>query len=121
MRYFAVLIVAVMGVACNTDPEIDIEIVFTGKRPGEKLFEQLSSEREDIGDTAHPKIGIWKQRTEDWSAARRGIQRLMKMADSSSNGALQAELEQFVPEYTPDHVSTGERERRAVTCQQVQE
>ncbi len=85
-------------------PGIDIEIVFSGKRRGEKLYEELSGEGEDIGDTAHPKIGIWKHRTEDWDALHRGIERILSVADELSNGALQTELKQLVPEYVPDIV-----------------
>ena len=83
-------------------PGIDIEITFTGRRPGEKLFEELASEGEDIGDTAHPKIGIWKHRVEDWDAVHRGIDRLLTMADSSTDDALHKELQRVVPEYVPD-------------------
>ena len=39
-------------------PHEDIEIVFTGVRPGEKLFEELSTSGEDINKTKHPKIYI---------------------------------------------------------------
>jgi FlaA1/EpsC-like NDP-sugar epimerase len=41
-------------------PGEDIEIAFTGPRPGEKLFEELSIEGEDMQRTRHPKISIWK-------------------------------------------------------------
>src|SRR3989339_1665037 len=41
-------------------PGEDIEIVFTGPRPGEKLFEELRIEGEGMQRTRHPKIGIWK-------------------------------------------------------------
>jgi len=83
-------------------PGVDIEIVFTGKRPGEKLYEELSSEGEDIGDTAHPKIGIWKHRVADPETVQRGIQRLIDVADKLANGELQRELARLVPEYSPD-------------------
>ena len=89
-------------------PGIDMEIVFTGKRPGEKLYEELSSEGEHIGDTAHPKIGIWKHRTEDVEAVHRGIERLTSQADTMTNGALQAELRRLVPEYEPESGEAGE-------------
>jgi len=85
-------------------PGIDVEIVFTGKRPGEKLYEELLSEGEDIGDTAHPKIGIWKHRPEDQDSVRRCIDRLVALADAGTNGDIQAELKGIVPEYTPDPV-----------------
>jgi FlaA1/EpsC-like NDP-sugar epimerase len=83
-------------------PGTDIDIVFTAMRPGEKLFEELSSEGEHIGDTAHPKIGIWKYRPEDPQTVRDGVERLLQLADALSNGQLQTELARFVPEYTPD-------------------
>ncbi|GAG79693.1 unnamed protein product, partial [marine sediment metagenome] len=38
-------------------PGEDIEMVFTGPRPGEKLFEELSIKGEDMQPTRHPKIG----------------------------------------------------------------
>ena len=98
-------------------PGIDIDIVFTGKRPGEKLYEELSTEGEDIGDTAHPKIGIWKHRIADPDAVRRGIARLIDVADKLSNGELQAELQGLVPEYNPDRreLSTGESQCESST------
>ncbi len=86
---------------CGLRPGIDIDIVFTGIRPGEKLFEELSNEHEDIGDTAHPKIGIWKHGAEDSQTVRRGVERLLAMADKAAPDDLRAELKRLVPEYTP--------------------
>jgi FlaA1/EpsC-like NDP-sugar epimerase len=82
-------------------PGTDIEIRFSGVRPGEKLFEELMSKGEHIGDTAHPKIGIWKHRAEDWAGVCSGIERLLGMADTAVNGAIKRELMQIVPEYIP--------------------
>ena len=89
-------------------PDIDIEIVFSGKRPGEKLFEELLSVGEDIGDTSHPKIMIWKHRPEDREAVRSGVERLEAMVDSYTNGQIQAELKSIVPEYSPDVKEGGD-------------
>ena len=41
----------------------DIEIVYTGLRPGEKLFEELLNQKENTLPTHHPKILIGKVRT----------------------------------------------------------
>ncbi len=95
-------------------PGIDVEIVCTGKRPGEKLYEELSHEGEHIGDTAHPKIGIWKHRPGNFANIQQGIEGLIKMADRATNGELQAELERLVPEYSPDAAVTDEGPARPV-------
>lgn len=98
-------------------PDIDIEIVFCGKRPGEKLFEELLSVGEDIGDTSHPKIMIWKHRPEDREAVCCGVERLTAMADTFTNGQIQAELKSIVPEYAPDTAlpDPGQTPRKAMT------
>ena len=46
-------------------PFDDIDIVFTGMRPGEKLFEELNTEGENITKTKHPKIFIGTINTYD--------------------------------------------------------
>jgi FlaA1/EpsC-like NDP-sugar epimerase len=81
-------------------PGTDIEIAFSGIRPGEKLFEELSTEDEHIGDTTHPKIGIWKHRPEDPQTIEHSVERLMALADTATDSQLQLELERVVPEYT---------------------
>ena len=82
-------------------PNVDIEIVFTGLRPGEKLFEELSIDGENVSRTAHPKIGIIKKRPEDFERVCASIARLAAMADTASAAELRAELQRTVPEYTP--------------------
>jgi FlaA1/EpsC-like NDP-sugar epimerase len=47
-------------------PDEDIRIVYTGVRPGEKLFEELKTEGEDIEPTVHPKIMIWAHSPVPW-------------------------------------------------------
>ena len=80
-------------------PGLDIEIVFTGIRPGEKLYEELSNEGEDIGSTAHPKIGIWKHRSDDVKLLLEGIARLNLAAEQDAVERLKNELKRLVPEY----------------------
>ena len=82
-------------------PDVDIEIVFTGRRPGEKLFEELANEGENVGRTDHPKIGIWKHRAEDWPTVCGGIDNLIALADGGSLEDIQAQLQRIVPEYRP--------------------
>ena len=81
-------------------PGVDIEITFCGTRPGEKLYEELSHEGEHVGDTAHPKIGIWKHRVQDWETVRRSIGELLTVADEGVPAEIRGKLHEVVPEYT---------------------
>jgi len=42
------------------EPNVDIELRITGVRPGEKLFEELAYAGEDMIDTPHPSIRVWR-------------------------------------------------------------
>jgi len=84
-------------------PGVDVDIVFTGVRPGEKLFEELSSEGEDVGDTAHPKIGIWKHRSGDPELIQDGVRSVLAMVDGVSGEELRAALSRLVPECNWSH------------------
>jgi FlaA1/EpsC-like NDP-sugar epimerase len=85
-------------------PGVDIEIKFTGIRPGEKLFEELLTEGEHIGDTSHPKIFVWKHREEDWPAVRAQVRRLLDAVEECPDGVWIEELKRIVPEYAPPTV-----------------
>jgi len=91
-----------MIVLSGLRPGEDIEIVFTGVRPGEKLYEELLIAGEDVLPTRHEKIGIWKQRREDWDRICRGIAELAAMVDEASADEIRAKLAEIVPEYDPN-------------------
>jgi FlaA1/EpsC-like NDP-sugar epimerase len=82
-------------------PGEDIEIVYCGVRPGEKLYEELSVVGENISPTQHPKIGIWKHRPEDWEQICTGIDGLVASADCGDREAIRSHLARLVPEYEP--------------------
>ena len=81
-------------------PAEDIEVVFTGPRAGEKLFEELSIEGEDMQRTRHPKIGIWKNIPMDRDGLRSGISELIAIAKSHSHNQIAQKIKELVPEYT---------------------
>jgi FlaA1/EpsC-like NDP-sugar epimerase len=83
-------------------PGEDIEIVYSGVRPGEKLYEELSIKGEDVSQTSHPKIGIWRTRHADWIAICKAIDEMIAMADNADSDRLQAAFQSIVPEYSPD-------------------
>ena len=81
-------------------PGEDIEIVFTGPRTGEKLFEELSIEGEDMQRTRHPKISIWKNIPMDRERLRAGIAELAELAHRQSRNEIASKIKELVPEYT---------------------
>jgi FlaA1/EpsC-like NDP-sugar epimerase len=80
-------------------PGEDIEIVFTGIRPGEKLFEELSIEGEDIQLTKHPKIRIWKNRQINIDELHSGIEQLIEIAQNQDRDEIIRKISELVPEY----------------------
>ncbi|HUW83304.1 MAG TPA: nucleoside-diphosphate sugar epimerase/dehydratase [Phycisphaerae bacterium] len=95
-------------------PGEQIEITFTGLRPGEKLFEELSIEGEGVGRTTHPKIGIWQNRPESMEAVCHGMEDLLAMADEDDLDRIRQRLKQLVPEYQPpDQASSTEAPPKA--------
>lgn len=80
-------------------PGEDIEIAFTGLRPGEKLFEELSIKGEDMQETRHPKIGIWKNIPMDRDRLRAKIAELVTLAKIGEHAAIAAKIKELVPEY----------------------
>jgi len=80
-------------------PGEDIEIVFTGTRPGEKLFEELSTKGEDMQPTRHPKIVIWKNIPTQRQALHAGISELQGLAVTQEHARIVEKIKELVPEY----------------------
>ena len=83
-------------------PGEDIEIEFTGMRPGEKLFEELAITGEDMQTTRHPKIGIWKNVPADEAALDDAVSELLKVADNADHHEIVSLIKRVVPEYVGD-------------------
>lgn len=86
------------------EPDRDIEIVFTGIRPGEKLYEELITQGEGIVATHHDAIRVIKPSE---ASARTAIELLQHLPNlRSSTDQFDAEsirkwLSTIVPEYQP--------------------
>ncbi len=80
-------------------PGEDIEITYTNPRPGEKLFEELSIEGEDMQRTRHPKISIWKNIPIDRDTLRAGINELATIAQTQNYDEIVGKIKELVPEY----------------------
>jgi len=82
-------------------PGIDIDIVFTGTRPGEKLFEDLSTKGEDMVPTGHEKIFVWRNRPCDSEQIRAILDKLQKALVSTADNEIVRALCEVVPEFRP--------------------
>ena len=76
----------------------DIEIVFSGLRPGEKLYEELLSSEESTLPTHHPKILIAKDRMSEESTIKQ-VNELIDAISHSSNYQLVERMKKLVPEF----------------------
>ena len=76
----------------------DIEIKFTGLKPGEKLFEELQHHTEEYAPTEHPRIMRF---TSAAMFSESGVSELERNLYQYDSNQLKAILKQLVPEYTP--------------------
>jgi len=81
-------------------PGEDIEVTFTSPRSGEKLFEELSIEGEDMQRTRHSKISIWKNISMERETLRAGINELVTIAKNQTYSEITQKIKELVPEYT---------------------
>ena len=85
------------------EPEIDIPIVYTGLRPGEKLYEELQMLNEHKVSTSHKKIMILKENHPpvNWPIFLKITNRLLQSADNLNKEEIQTILKQLLPTYSP--------------------
>jgi FlaA1/EpsC-like NDP-sugar epimerase len=79
-------------------PFEDINIVFTGVRPGEKLFEELQTTNEQMMKTKHPKIFIGRIAGCPAEKMRHALDRLSVLAENGWEQELRKTLNDLLPE-----------------------
>ncbi len=95
-------------------PDRDIAIEFTGIRPGEKLFEELSTANEKTRPTAHAQIRVWQLSPADHQQMQDMLELLAKAVEGSAGDAVEA-LARCVPEYQPSSKTTAHVPMRLVS------
>lgn len=77
----------------------DIEIVITGLRPGEKLYEELLNDAENTLPTHHPQIKRAQVRANDFGKVSAQIDTLVKLFFAQNNDMLVKQIKHIVPEF----------------------
>jgi FlaA1/EpsC-like NDP-sugar epimerase len=80
-------------------PEKDIKIVYTGLRPGEKLYEELLNQGEHTMPTHHPKIKIAKVITYPYETVSAHIDELLAINKEQDDESLVNKMKEIVPEF----------------------
>ena len=85
-------------------PNIDIDIVYSGLRPGEKLYEELLNDGENTGNTYHDKIMIAKVREVEFIEVSKHFNELVTLVSSEeSDMYLVAKMKEMVPEFVSNN------------------
>ncbi|MBX3260955.1 MAG: polysaccharide biosynthesis protein [Labilithrix sp.] len=82
------------------NPDHDIEIRFTGMRPGEKLFEEIAVDEENVDKTKHPKIYVGRFRPQALAEVERNVAELHRLSDGRDLDAIKRAFRRIVPEYS---------------------
>jgi hypothetical protein len=97
-------------------PFDEMDIAFTGLRPGEKLHEELSLFGEEIGKTKHPKIFIGKLQPFPAESVSAALARLQQLATKADGSKIRLFFNEFLPEA---HLGVRREDESAVVASAV--
>jgi FlaA1/EpsC-like NDP-sugar epimerase len=109
-------------------PDVDIRIEFTGVRPGEKLYEELSAYNEDVYPTRHQKVRIYSGPTISVEEMQARLSAIRRYCAERDGRRLLLEIKRIVPEYNPSRdilsrllapEDSGSRDRAPVSVVQA--
>jgi len=87
-------------------PDIDIPIVFSGTRPGEKLYEEIKALEEHTSTTAHAQIRVFVGPPPP-RLIKRTLDELERATGERDTGQVVSCLQKMIPSYTPSVVALG--------------
>ena len=97
------------------EPYQDIDIVETGLRPGEKLYEELLIKTEELDKTENDKIFVERDRPLSMAEIDEKLAVLREALETESNRTVKAALMRVVPTYHPPEVVN----RKALESEQM--
>ncbi|MBD5200936.1 MAG: polysaccharide biosynthesis protein [Bacteroidales bacterium] len=84
-------------------PDIDINIEYTGLRPGEKLYEEVLATKENTLPTSHKRIFVAKVREYEYETARKTMLRLKELSEAVDVQEMVITMKRTVPEFKSKH------------------
>jgi FlaA1/EpsC-like NDP-sugar epimerase len=82
-------------------PDVDIRIEFSGIRPGEKLYEELSGMEEDTVPTSHSQIRVFTGRGASQETISRCLEELRRATEARDAASVVLSLKELAPDYNP--------------------
>jgi FlaA1/EpsC-like NDP-sugar epimerase len=101
IRYLAEQMIVLAG----KSPGEDVEIQYTGLRPGEKLYEELFHGQENLTATGRDKLLLARYRPVDWNSLSESVSALRRACSEYDEAKIHALLLTLVPEYTTPPVA----------------
>ena len=83
------------------NPDTDIEIKFTGLRPGEKFYEELNHKTENMVATEHAKVMRFLSQPQTLEQIQAGLDAVQKAGASGDTDQFKLAIKALVPEYQP--------------------
>jgi len=113
IRYLAEQLIVLSG----KKPGEDIEIVYTGLRPGEKAFEELFHNKEQFDRTQHPKILLAHARPIEAGWFEQTLDEIQSACETADENRLQKLLQSLVPESAIGQNMPSQTDRQGVRQQ----
>ncbi len=97
-------------------PDKDIQIVFTGLRPGEKMHEELFHDGEPLIPTSHPGLHQAAPRTADAELLSRSLEDLARLVAAGKQAEVRQALHRLVPEFSGEGAGLTEGEGKSAAA-----
>jgi FlaA1/EpsC-like NDP-sugar epimerase len=89
-------------------PGEDIDIIFTGLRPGEKLYEELFHEKEALQSTTHEKILLARYRELEWDHLNAVMDDIKLACLEYDEKQVRSLMKKLVPEWSGYHATASD-------------